>query len=101
MDPDGDFRFVDNTDKDQLVLLELDPVDDLVRVLRSQFAGQTVTGQDVKKYVQDETGFIDKHATVALRSLEESGGIEVAERKLSGARRRKRSFPDDAVITFS
>lgn len=101
VDPEGNFRFVDNTDKDQLVLLELDPADDLVRILSSQFAGQMVTGQDVKRYVQDETGFIDRHTTAALRSLEESGGIDVAERKLSGERRRKRSFPDDAVITFS
>ena len=100
VDRTGGLRFVDNTDVDQLVLLDEDPAEKLVKVLSAVFAGDKALGHGVRRYVMDKTAFVNKHATKALQLLEARGAIRVADTKKWGGKRRKGSFPDDAVITF-
>ncbi len=47
-----------------------------------------------------ETWYLEKHAREALRSAEERGAISVAPTKVDGSKRRRRTFPEDLMITF-
>jgi hypothetical protein len=98
--PEGDYRFVDNTDADQLVLLRDDPTLRLAADLRRRFAGQTVRAAEVLRFVMDETGFIDKHTRAALVTMERDGRLAVAALKADGQKRKRGSFPAEAVLTF-
>jgi len=101
-DPTGAFQFRDNTDANQLVLL--DPVAEvgelLAKIIAYEFHGQTVLGGHVKQYVLDRTAFLDKHKTAAMKLLEHRGLLVVESRKSGGKSRRKGTFPDDCVLVF-
>jgi hypothetical protein len=60
-----------------------------------------VTGEQITKYVEDETPFTATHMRGALRLLEEESKLVVAELKLNGRKRRKNTYPKDAVVVFS
>ena len=98
--PEGDFRFVDNTDSDQLVLLRQDPTARLAADLAARFAGQTLQAAEILRFVMDETGFVHKHTRAALNTLEGTGRLAVAPTKVDGKKRRKASFPPEAVVAF-
>lgn len=101
VDPEGAFRFSDATNPDQLVLFEQDTTPMLVAELRRHFHGKgQVTGLEVRKYVEDQTAYLKKHMTAALRAEEAVRRLKVAPTKAGGAKRKKNSYPDDAGITF-
>ena len=100
-DPSGGFRFVDDTDRNQLVLLQEDPAERLVKDLARQYSGKRALSDEVLTYVADDTPFVDKHARAALKLLEQRGAIQVAAAKASGEKRKGRTFPPGTVITFS
>ncbi len=100
-DPEGRFRFVDNTDPTQLVLLSEDPVIPLARSVAARFAGKQVLAGEVLKWVMDETVFLHKHTRAALTSLEAGRRLEVLKFKADGEKRRPRTFPVDAVLRFA
>ena len=100
-DPDGDFRFSDATNPNQMVLFEADTTSFLVEELRNTFRGKgTVTGRVVREFVENETAFLKKHMTTALREEEAAGGLEVEATKTNGKKRRANSYPDDAKMKF-
>ena len=102
VDPDGEFRFSDATNPNQLVLFEADPTAGLAADIRNRFSGKgTFTGHDVRKYVEDGTPYLKKHMTAALTDEEESGHLSVEDMKTDGKRRRARSFPDAARLRWA
>jgi hypothetical protein len=54
----------------------------------------------VEAYVHDETGYLRSHMGEALSQLESDGKLKVAELKTDGKKRRARSYPNEALITF-
>ncbi|MBI3184666.1 MAG: three-Cys-motif partner protein TcmP [Myxococcales bacterium] len=101
MDPDGDFRFSDATNPGQLVLFEADPTKVLASQVREEFRGKgTVTGFQVRTFVENRTAYLKKHMTGVLKQEEESGQLKVDELKTDGKKRRANTFPDEARLTW-
>lgn len=101
VDPTSGYCFSDATNPNQLVLFDTDETPRLASDLAKVFTSQRVTGEKIKKYVEDETPFIATHMRRALRLLEEENRLVVAEFKLNGQKRRKNTYPEDAVVGFS
>lgn len=102
VDPDGDFRFSDATDPGQLVLFEADPTQVLAAQIRDEFRAKgTVTGFQVRTFVENQTPYLKKHMTGALRREEASGQLRVDETKADGKKRRANTFPDEARLTWA
>lgn len=100
VDLEGDFAFSDATDPTQEVLFRKEHDKDLFSILRRVFGGQTIQVAQIRTFVRDQTAYIDKHMISSLRFAEPAGAIQVAPAKFDGSKRRKNSFPDDALITF-
>ncbi len=100
VDPGGDFQFSDATDPRQMVLFEPSGETELTQILLERFRGRgIVTGKIVRLYVEDETPFLNKHKTKALKSLKEAGRITVEKLKTDG-KSWTRDFPDTVRLTF-
>jgi hypothetical protein len=54
----------------------------------------------VETYVQDLTAYLRMHMGKALRQLETDGKLKVADNKIDGKKRRAKSFPNEALVTF-
>lgn len=101
VDPEGEFKFSDATDPCQTALFELDNTPLLANILYSKFRRRSdVLGQTIKEYVEDETAFLNKHKTIALKRLEEEQRIRVNPVQRNGKNRRANTYPDNALITF-
>ena len=99
--PDGDFRFSDATNPGQMVLFEADPTTVLAAQIRDEFRAKgTVTGSQVRRFVEDRTAYLKKHMTGALKQEEESGQLRVDELKTDGKKRRANTFPDESRLTW-
>ena len=101
VDPFGDFRFSDATDPTQTLLFDAPTTAPLAEDLSAKFsgAGQLPVSR-VEYYVMDETAYLRKHMTEALQQLEVAGRLRVAATKSDGKKRRARTFPNDALMTF-
>lgn len=101
VDPDGEFKFSDATNPNQLVLFEADATPTLVEQLRKEFCTKgTVTGRTVRKFVEDKTAFLKRHMTAALKQEEEASKLSVEPLKMDGKRRRANTYPDEARLTW-
>ena len=100
VDSASGIRFSDATNPNQLVLFELDESPTLAKQLQNEFIDQKVQVKQVRDFVINETSFLPKHLTKALRLLEKEKEIYVQALKSDGNMRRKNSFPDEAIITF-
>jgi three-Cys-motif partner protein len=96
---DGEFRFSDATNANQLVLFERDIISQIFDQLRDQFGAKgMVTCSVVQTFVEDKTPFLRKHLTAALRQGEASGRIVVEKLKTDGMKRRANTYPDNAKM---
>lgn len=101
VDPDGEFRFSDATNPSQLVLFEVDATPKLVEQLRGEFGSKgMVTGKAVREFVEDETAFLKKHMTAALKQEESASRVCVESLKADGTKRRAYSYPDEVRLTW-
>jgi len=101
VDPGGEFKFSDATNPDQLVLFEADTTLPLIDNLRSRFLGKgTVTGRVVRKFVENETAFLKRHISAALKEQESTGELQVEAMKTDGKRRRAGTYPDEVKMCF-
>lgn len=95
------FCFSDATNPDQLVLFEVDETPKLATDLAKKFAREKTNVGRVQRYVEDETSFLATHMKKALKKLEDEGGITVSEYKRDGSRRKKNTYPEDAIVEFA
>jgi three-Cys-motif partner protein len=100
VDTSSGFCFSDATNPSQLVLFEIDETPKLAAYLTKEFATQQVIVEQVQKCVEDKTPFIATHMRKALRLLEGENKIAVAKYKSNGKKRRKNTYPKDAVVEF-
>ncbi len=101
VDPDGEFRFSDATNPDQLVLFEADNTPSLVGQLREKFhARGLVSGFEVRSFVENETAYLKKHMTEALKREEAAARVRVEPLKTDGKKRRAGSYPDEAKMAW-
>lgn len=102
VDPYGEFRFSDATNPDQMVLFESDPTEVLASTIRNRFRGKgSVTGSEVRAFVEDDTPYLKKHMTAALKREEQNGHLAVDPLKADGKPRRANTFPDEATLTWA
>ncbi|MEJ5197820.1 MAG: three-Cys-motif partner protein TcmP [Anaerolineae bacterium] len=100
VDTSSGFCFSDATNPDQRLLFEINEVPSLASDLLRKFANQRVSVGEIRQYVEDDTPFIASQMRTALRQLEQDNKIVVGENKIDGSKRRKNTYPDDAVIVF-
>lgn len=100
VDPDGEYRFSDATDPNQFVLFENNPTSALTKDICGHFRGRSMPIQLVRKYIENDTPYLKKHMTPALKKAEEAGKIKIEPLKTDGKKRRARTYPDNALITF-
>lgn len=101
VDPESGFCFSDATNPDQLVLFEVDETPKLMGDLVRRFGKRRVEVREVQMYVEELTPFVASHMREALRRLEDQKAIVVEEYKLDGKKRRRNTFPEEAVLRFS
>ena len=101
VDSEGTFRFSDQTDPFQEVLFRNDHDRELFAHLQKSFKGQSVDVTNIRKFVHDQTAYIDKHLNGSLKYGESASLIKVNETKKDGKKRRQNTFPDGSMITFS
>ncbi|MEW6504419.1 MAG: three-Cys-motif partner protein TcmP [Chloroflexota bacterium] len=100
VDQQNGCRFSDSTNPDQLVLFENNPSVEVEKLLQQYYKGQTVTRDQIFRFINDKTSFIEAHAKQALKQLEQSQKIEVKSQKTNGSTRKKGTFPLGTIITF-
>ena len=102
VDPLGDFSFSDSTDPDQALMFNDPSTAPLAADLTAKFKGAgQIPVKRVETYVLDHTAYLRKHMGEALTQLETVGGkLKVAATKADGKKRRARSYPNEALVTF-
>jgi three-Cys-motif partner protein len=101
VDPNGEFEFSDATNLAQAVMFENPHADDLAEQIFSKFlAARKVPVSRVRQFVNDETAYIGKHMTQALKMLEDSSRLTADPVKSNGEQRHGKSFPDEVIITI-
>lgn len=101
VDPLGAFTFSDSTDPNQQILFANPSMAALAPNLASKFRGAgQIPVSTVEMHVQEDTGYLRKHMREALDQLESDGQLSVAELKTDGKKRRARSYPNEALVTF-
>jgi three-Cys-motif partner protein len=101
VDEDGQFRFSDATDPSQLVLFRMDHAPQFLDSICHHFAGQSnMLVRLIQTWVRNSTPFLDKHMRAALRLGEEQERFVVHPAKLDGKKRRRGTFPENAIIDF-
>ncbi len=100
-DESGQFTFSDATDPGQIVLFESNPIPILAEKLLSNFQNKpNISGLQIRKFIENKTAFLKKHMTVLLKEMEAADKIIVSGNKSDGKKRRKGSYPDEAIISF-
>jgi hypothetical protein len=101
VDSEGDFRFSDSTDPNQTTLFRADHTESLLKRLIKRFGPSSLDVSVIKRYVLDETEFIEKHMRNSLKFGEENGILLVKTQKVNGSKRKKGTFPDGTLVTFN
>ena len=98
----GDYRFSDATDPNQTLLFSAPTTGPLLEELSAAFrhAGQIPVSR-IETHVEDDTAYLRKHMREVLQQLETEGRLSVAETKADGKKRRARTFPNEALVTFN
>lgn len=101
VDPDGEFKFSDATNPNQMILFETDTTATLLDQMRAEFGSAGVVGcLDVRRFVEEKTSHLSKHMKAALKQEEARGGIAVEELRSNGKKRRKNTYPDEVRFRF-
>ncbi len=100
VDDEGYYSFSDNTDPNQPLLFKRETSKVLFDIINKNKKRNECKCSDIKKYVEDYTGFLEKHMKGALKYAEENKLITVEPIKSDGQKRRKGTFPDEVIIKF-
>lgn len=100
VDDSGSFSFSGATAQ-QMRLFDDDPTAAIVEALVEKFAGRArVDASEVENWVAEDTWYLDRHKTAALKQAEEDRLINVHAHKCDGTPRRARTFPKGTLIDF-
>ncbi len=99
VDKEGDFKFSDATNPEQTVLFEKEDFGkEVFDLIKKKYKTGTYNVSVLKKIIENETAFIDKHITQALTYAEANNLIDVPQLKIDGKKRRKGTFPNEVII---
>ena len=99
VDPESGFHFSDRTNPAQMILLSVDPSNDLTHIIQQRFSGKRTRVSAIQQFVEEETSFIAKHMRQALTIMESEGRISVEPIKSDGTK-RTRGFPETVFVNF-
>lgn len=101
VDPLGEFSFSDATNPDQAILFQHPSLASLRADVVQKFRplGE-IPIEQVEAYVRDETGFLTKHMRELLKQLESDVQVQIASLKTNGQKRKRNTYPNDALIKF-
>lgn len=98
---EGDFKFSDATNPDQIVMFERDNFgEEVFNLIKKKFITSKYDVEILKKFVENETAFLDKHMTQALNYAEANDLVEIDPLKTDGNKRRKGTFPNGVIINL-
>ena len=101
VDKEGDFKFSDATNPDQIVLFEkVEFGEEVFKLVKENFHTGTFDVQIIRLFIEDKTPFLKKHLGQALNFAEQNGLIEVENNKADGSKRKKGTFPDGTILLF-
>jgi len=100
VDKTSGYSFSDSTNPGQLILFNLNPSNNLAKDLCQHFKGNKISVAIIKNYLEDDTPYIASHMHEALQKLELDGQICVSPCKADGKKRRKNTYPENAIIEF-
>ncbi|MDO9558748.1 MAG: three-Cys-motif partner protein TcmP [Syntrophales bacterium] len=95
--PSFEYSPADFLPKQSLLFQLSRPLDDLQDVLLDQFAGRTLSMQDIYEKHSVDTPYIKSNYKEALKTLENNGKITAEPDR---SKRRKGTFADDVLATF-
>lgn len=100
VDPVAGFTFSDATDPSQTVMFTPEPDrDDIRRRLLARFAGQTVSVEQIERFILERTPYRETHYKSALKAMEAPGMGQVTVTTAKAGRRRG-TFPPGTTIRF-
>jgi three-Cys-motif partner protein len=101
VDKEGDFKFSDATNPDQIIMFEKDDFgEEVFDLIKEKFGTGKYDVDILKKFVENDTAFLDKHVTQALKYADEKNLIEIDPLKADGTKRRKGTFPNGVLVNL-
>lgn len=101
VDKEGDFKFSDATNPDQIIMFERDDFgEEVFGLIKKKFGTGKYNVANIRKFVENDTAFLTKHLNQALKYAEDNSLIEVDELKKDGSKRRKGTFPDGTILNI-
>ena len=100
VDPNGEFGFSDATNPAQTVLFKNPHTEDLAEQISSKFGGQSkLPVVRIETFVNDETAYLRKHMTAALKHLEAHSRLTAEPTKSDGKKRTAGTFSNEVLVT--
>ena len=101
VDKEGDFKFSDATNPEQIIMFEREDFgEEVLGLIKNKFGTGKNEVEILRKFVENETAFLSKHLNQALKFAEDNSLIEVDELKKDGSKRRKGTFPDGTILNI-
>ena len=99
VDKEGDFKFSDATNPNQIVFFEKDNFgEEVFSIIKEKFGTTTNDVEAYRAFIENETAFLSKHLNQALKYAEDNSYIEVNNLKKDGGKRRKGTFPNRTIL---
>lgn len=94
------YQFSDKTDPNQPVLFGEDHTKTLAEIIEVKYYKKKIAVLEIKNFVELETPYLAKHMRDTLKQLEDQGRLCVDPCKQDGKKRKQKSFPEEAIVTF-
>jgi three-Cys-motif partner protein len=102
VDPNGEFGFSDATNPAQTVLFKNPHAEDLAEQISSKFRGQSkLAVLRIETFVNDETAYLRKHMTAALKHLEAQSRLTAEPTKSDGKKRTAGTFSNEVLVNIT
>jgi hypothetical protein len=101
VDKRAGFCFSDATNPDRLILFEKGDISSLISDISKKFCRKRVFVREIREYTEKETIFLERHMKEVLKQLENQRLIDVENLKADGEKRRRGTFPSDAIVSFN
>ena len=99
VDKEGDFKFSDATNPNQIVFFEKENFgEEVFDLIKEKFGVIKIDVELYKMFIEKETAFLSKHLNQALKYAEDNSLIVVAEIKKDGTKRKKGTFPNGTIV---